>query len=134
MMFIINIFMRPFTSQSYTLRAIQNLFYARTQDDKLLGKASRRTRSRDGKTRKEVRFQFENDDQKNVNIEVQQKYEFEKRRDIILPNKWKCKLFCYRYFWWFKYIDITIFCDCFICCYRMRRRVTNKNRILKLWK
>ena len=126
--------MVPFTEQSFTLKLIKNLFHARTQEDRLLKKAQRRTRSRDGKLRKEVRFEFDKDDHKNINIEMQQKYEFEKRRSIIVPSKWKCKLFCVRHFWWLKYLDFTVFCQCFICCYNLHRKKTNQNRILRLWR
>jgi hypothetical protein len=50
-----------------------------------------------------------------------------------MPLKWKFKLFCVRHFWWLKYFDVTVFCQCFICCYNMHRKKTNQNRILKLW-
>jgi hypothetical protein len=68
-LFIFGLLLSPLSEQSYTLKIMKNLFYARTSEDKLLGKAERRTRSRDGKMRKEVRFEFDHDDIKNKNIE-----------------------------------------------------------------
>ena len=70
-MYLFGLLMIPLNEQSFYLKVIKHLFYARTHEDSLLSKAERRTRSRDGKSRKEVRFEFDKDDMKNINIEMQ---------------------------------------------------------------
>ena len=60
---IFGILLFPLTRQGLILRALKLLYYARTTDSKLLESNDSFVNPKTGKTRKQVRFTFDSDDE-----------------------------------------------------------------------